>query len=156
MILLPPCVSMFRVNDISFFCQTTVTSIVFPPCLPPPLSTPPPVLWALIGGSITGVGEEGGDPAVNYNKTTTSTSGKKRNNNQQTNKQTSFSIWVNLTPGSLPFWLHPASKDCLQSLPWYAHVDILTITWCFFFFLFIFSFFLWFVNLFKIWNKDLY
>lgn len=53
---------------------------------------------------------------------------------------------------SRTLWLQ---KDCLQSLPWYAHMDTLTITWCFSSLYFLF-FFLWFVNLFKIWNKDLY
>lgn len=66
------------------------------------------------------------------------TSGK-RNKPQRTNKK-SFSDCVTLDPGESHFL---ASKDCLQSLPWYAHVDILrSLDALFFFFLFIFSFFL--------------
>lgn len=80
------------------------------------------------------------------------TSGK-RNKPQQTNKK-SFSDCVTLDPGESHFL---ASKDCLQSLPWYAHVDILrSLDALVFFVCLYFLFFLCFVNLFKTWNKDLY
>lgn len=115
-----PCLSIVMVceNGIFFFFflgQTTVLSSLLP------------TLWALVGGSLTE-----GNPAV---KKTTRTSGKKT---KQPPINKPLSSWVNLTPGSLTFWL----QRTVYNLPWYAHVDILTITWYIFFPRFSFLFFL--------------
>lgn len=105
------------------FCRTTVISMVSPPhSSPSSLSSD---WWQHHWGE---------NPAVNYRKLQEPQENKIK---IPTNKQTSFSNWVNVTPGSLTL----ASKDCLQSLPWYAHVDIWR-SLDVFFFLFIFSFFL--------------
>lgn len=118
-----------RVNGISFlsnYCYFFLSSF---------LPTRPPVLWALIGGSIT---EGKAQQLITENYTNLR---KKKNKKTTTNQQTNILFQLSEPdPGESHFL---ASKDCLQSLPWYAHVDIWrSLDVFFFFFLFIFSFFL--------------
>lgn len=138
MILLPPVFQCFRVNGISFlsnYCYFyRLSSLLVPP-----------VLWALIGRSITEEGKK--NPAVNYKITTTSTSGKKKkkNSNQQTNKHPFPTEWT------WPRGVSLSGFARLQRTVYNLYLDMhMWIFWrsldvfffLFVFFLFIFSFFL--------------